>query len=99
MYYCKDCGKLFEEPAKEYDVVRIYANSRGEYAEEMGWFDICPDCGSSDIEEPLSVFRCKKCGAYYHPEHMPTAIANVADSNECTLIEYCPCGGIDFEEE
>ena len=67
MYYCKDCGELFDED----DIVEEDESFPVEY-----WGSIvtcpcysshCPYCNSNDIEEAP---KCDKCGEYFSPDDL-----------------------------
>lgn len=53
MFKCNSCGAEFEEPR----VKRSWSWEFNAYDRE----ELCPECGSDDIEEGRD---CPKCGAY-----------------------------------
>lgn len=56
MYYCSECGEIFDEPKRAKD-------GRGEYwgAPCYEVYGVCPECGSDEIGEAR---RCQACGEW-----------------------------------
>lgn len=56
MYLCVNCGEMFDcpESARDFDS-EYFGRSVTHYT------DVCPQCGSDDIEE---MDRCEICGEY-----------------------------------
>lgn len=59
MYICKDCGELFEEPAKWYDDPSAEGVSLPSGSYE---YHECPNCGSDDFAEAK---ECPRCDGHY----------------------------------
>ncbi len=54
MYYCKNCGREFEEPEKSYET-HIFTDTPFEL------FYVCPTCKSQNFREK-NVTHCRCCG-------------------------------------
>ena len=52
LYYCTDCGSTFDEP-------KVIREKHGFDRPPYEYLNVCPECGSSDID--LSA-DCKVCG-------------------------------------
>ena len=60
MYYCLDCGEMFEEP-------RTSSEQTGEFWGAPAWecFYSCPRCGSDEID---TADKCEMCGEWIPPD-------------------------------
>lgn len=51
-FTCNDCGAEFDEPDEEMVDLEDYYGVGGLFGDHhSGYMDVCPECGSEDIEE------------------------------------------------
>lgn len=62
-YVCAECGEIFDED----EAKTIYERDTGEggYGNVIWSYDLCPFCGSEDLEEAR---ECPICGEYHGGE-------------------------------
>lgn len=68
-YYCKDCGKVFNQP------VHVQDGFDYEFWGQRGFHDMsyegCPECESDAIEECEESWKCVRCGEVSDDESVP----------------------------
>ena len=64
MYYCKDCQELMTEEEIESRDTGFYTEFWGSTVYCPSSQDVCPYCGSTNIEEAP---RCLRCGDSFVP--------------------------------
>lgn len=64
IYRCNDCKEIFDTPDSESICLEDY-NGVSDIFYRRSWItiDICPCCGSSEVEEiaECEVYKCKDC--------------------------------------
>ena len=62
-YVCSECGEIFDED----EAKTIYERDTGEggYGSVIWSYDVCPFCGSEDLEEAR---ECPICGEWHDPD-------------------------------
>lgn len=86
MYKCNDCHHFFKYPATMRE--ELYPEG----------YEVCPRCGSNDIEYALTVVECAECGALYLDNDVPMDIIDYEDGT-VELVEMCDkCKCIEFIE-
>ena len=59
MYICDNCKHIFEEPAEQYDFTSECWGAPVTHS-----VNVCPNCGSDEIDE---MDKCDVCGEYIAP--------------------------------
>jgi len=75
-FYCENCKTKLEE--EEFDV-RVSGFAPYGNSSVPIYVDVCPYCGSSEIEE---CFKCDYCDEYYLPEE-------IEYKNGDCICKYC----------
>ena len=65
MYQCAECRSMFTEPAGKTVILEDYYGVGSLFPDHhYGMIDVCPECGSEEIDEIACDFDCAFCDYY-----------------------------------
>lgn len=67
MYYCEDCGEIFDEDDIKYEDESFQVEYWGSMVTCPASSAHCPYCNSEDIDEAS---KCDECGEYFNPDDL-----------------------------